>query len=296
MKVLALEILRLRKYYEKYIKSTLVYLLIAVGVSIITTIISLNSYFNWVLGFGVSNTQLFQFSAIFGFSSLLYNLLFLSQVYLKKENKARLREEKILTESIEKELHQFKNEVNPKLLYDCLESLITLIHKNTEESEDYIDRLSMVYRYILSNRQSEFVNLSEDIKAAESIVYLLNPKFSNAIILVNDLPKELEQKLAIPGTLPSILESIIRNTIVNQDSKLTITLSHEDEKSLVIEHKINSILVGTEDQTIANIQASYAIYSEQPVVQVKAYNQCFTKIPLLEVLDESEILEQTAHS
>lgn len=279
------------KLYEKLIKSVLIYLAVALFISVALTNISLNIYFNQILGFSVANSQLLQFSIIFGFSSLLYNLLFLSQVYLKKENKARLQDERLLTEALEKELHQFKNEVNPNLLYDSLETLITLIHKNTEESEDYIDQLSMVYRYILSNRKTEFVTISEDLQAAESIVFLLNPKYGNVITLTNQLASNIEQLMIIPGTLPSLMESIIRNTIINADSPLEIIL-HQEDQELIVEHKLNSILVRSEDKTLQNIQNSYSIYSEKPVVQVKAYEQCFTKIPILEMTEEPLISEQ----
>ncbi|MBL6445332.1 histidine kinase [Fulvivirga sp. 29W222] len=253
--------------------------------SLIVISLAISSYFSYVLSFSITETQLIIFNSIYGISSLLYNLLYFSNYYLYKQNLSRLENEQILTETLKAELEQFKNEVNPKLLYDSLETLITLIHKNTEEAEDYIDHLSMVYRYILSHRKIELTSLQQEVKAANNIIHLLNYLYDNKISLKATIPKELAESPIVPGTLPRLIESVIRNTIINKYNPLLLELNIEEQDGyLVLQNKLNEKLIFDKKNVFDDVQLSYSFYSEKPVVQVKAYNINYIKIPILEVV------------
>ncbi|GAA0893479.1 hypothetical protein GCM10009122_31580 [Fulvivirga kasyanovii] len=255
--------------------------------SLIVISTAISAYFNYVLSFSITDTQLIIFNSIYGVSSLLYNLLYFSNYYLYKQNLNRLENEKILTETLKSELGQFKNEVNPRLLYDSLETLITLIHKNAEEAEDYIDHLSMVYRYILSHRKVELASLQQEIKAVNNIIYLLNYLYDNKISLKTSLSPEHAEMPVVPGTLPGLVESVIRSTIINKYNPLLLELNIEEQDGyLVLQNKLNEKLIVDADKKdiFDNVQQSYSYYSEKPVVQVKAYNFNYIKIPILEVV------------
>ena len=255
--------------------------------SLVIISIAISAYFNYVLSFSITETQLIIFNVIYGVSSLLYNLLYFSNYYLYKQNLSRLENEKILTEMLEAELSQFKNEVNPKLLYDSLETLITLIHKNAEEAEDYIDHLSMVYRYILSHRKVELSNLQQELKAVNNIIYLLNYLYDNKITLKTSIPADKTDTPVVPGTLPGLVESVIRSTIINKYNPLLLELHIEDQDGyLVLQNKLNEKLIADQNKKniFDSVQQSYSYYSEKPVVQVKAYNVNYIKIPILEIV------------
>ncbi|UII32435.1 histidine kinase [Fulvivirga ulvae] len=260
------------------------------GLMISLAVISLaiSAYFNYVLSFSITNTQLIIFNSIYGISSLLYNLLYFSNYYLFKQNLNRLETEQILTETLKTELGQFKNEVNPRLLYDSLETLITLIHKNAEEAEDYIDHLSMVYRYILSHRKVELSNLQQEIKAANNIIYLLNYLYDNKITLKTAIPPGRDEIPVVPGTLPGLVEAVIRSTIINKYNPLLLELSIEEQDGyLVLQNKLNEKLIADADKKniFDSVQQAYSFYSEKPVVQVKAYNINYIKLPILEIVN-----------
>ncbi|QSE95975.1 histidine kinase [Fulvivirga lutea] len=298
MAYLVLEALRLFSFtFEKFINNILLFIITSTLIGVAITTISVSAYFNYVLEFSIADNQLLIFNTTFGFFSLLYNLLFVSQIYLHKQNKNRLLEERLLTETLESEFNQFKNEVNPDLLYDSLETLITLAHKNVEETEDYIDQLSLVYRYILSHRKVEFVTIEADLKAANSIVYLLQSKHQNAISITEELDENIKETLIIPGTLPNLIENIIRSTIISSDSPLAIKILFDrEEKYLVVEHKTNERLNQSQSNFKRSLEESYTIYSDKPVIEIIAYGINYFKIPLLEVeinvSSEKETIEE----
>ncbi|MEP2770995.1 MAG: histidine kinase [Fulvivirga sp.] len=255
--------------------------------SIIVISIAISAYFEYVLEFSITETQLIVFNSIYVVSSLLFNLLYFSNIYMYKQNAERLENERLLTESVEAELAQFKNEVNPLLLYDALETLITLVHRNTEEAEDYIDHLSGIYRYILSHRKVELSTLSDELKAVNHVIHLLNYKHENHITL-ECLIKATDTPV-VPGTFPTLIETIVRNTIINKYTPLQIKLYLEPEDGyIVIQSKLNDKLIADErsKSTLENIQKSYSYYTEKPMVKVKAYDFSYFKIPLMELKEE----------
>lgn len=255
--------------------------------SIIVISLAISAYFEHILEFSITETQLIIFNSIYVVSSLLYNLLFFSNTYMYKQNAERLENERLLTESVEAELAQFKNEVNPLLLYDALETLITLIHRDTEEAENYIDHLSAIYRYILSHRKVELTTLEDELKAVNHVIHLLNYKHDNHITFesnINDMHLPV-----VPGTFPTLIENIVRNTIINKYTPLQIKLYMEPEDGyIVIQSKLNDKLTanGRDKSTFENIQKSYSYYTEKPVVKVKAYDFSYFKIPLMELKEE----------
>ena len=256
--------------------------------SVVVISIAISTYFNYILSFSITETQLIIFNSIYGISSLLYNLLYFSNYFLYKQNQTRLENETLLTESLEAELGQFKNEVNPKLLYDSLETLITLIHKDAEEAEDYIDHLSMVYRYILSHRKVELSSLNEEIKATKNIIHLLNYLYDNKITFSTSISDNQMSAPIVPGTLPGLVESIIRSSIINKYNPLQFELSMENSDGyLVLQNKLNEkLILDADKKNIFNsVQQSYSYFSEKPVVQVKAYNVNYIKIPILEFVN-----------
>jgi LytS/YehU family sensor histidine kinase len=117
------------------------------------------------------------FTIIYSFSALLYNLLYYSNDYLQRENTLKLTAEKQQREVLEMEMAEFKNDINPDLLYESLENVISLMAKKNDQAEEYIDYLASAYRYVLTNRQRELISLRSEIEAARNIIRLLNEKY-----------------------------------------------------------------------------------------------------------------------
>ena len=191
-------------------------------------------YFNVWVGFNPSQTELWIFNIIYVVISLLYFTLYFSYSFLHKENKLRLTNEQLIKESISNEFADFKNDINPKLLYTSLERVITLAHEDPDRAEELIDHLSGVYRYMLGHKQTELVVLEEEVSAIHQLVSLLNtlPDFSI------DFQMNFEDSniQVIPGIMTSLIENIAKKTINNPNSPLTIYCYVEDEY-LVLQHR-----------------------------------------------------------
>jgi hypothetical protein len=258
--------------------------MVTILVSLFLVVVGLRLYFQYYEGFSVSTTQLLLFITIYGVAALLYNTLYFSNHYLQKENTVKITAEQQQREVLEMEMMEFKSDINPELLFESLESLITLMYKNVEQAEEFIDCLASAYRYVLRNRSEELVATGVELEAARNVIALLNQRHFGQIRFepsmdVNDL-----KALLIPGSLPVIIEGLVRNTIISPFEPLTIRCYLEDDY-ITIQSKLNDKLSlnPSAELAFARLQQSYSFYSDQPMIKVKAYEENYIKLPVINV-------------
>ena len=261
--------------------------LLSVVVTNILVVAGLRMYFSFIIGFSISPIQLLIFVTIYTVTALLYNLLYFSNYYLQKENTLKIATEKQQHDVLELEMMEFRNDIKPELLFESLESLITLMYRDVEQAEEYIDCLANAYRYVLTNRQEELVSADVELEAARNLIVLLNEHNHGKLRFESSLhPDELNSML-IPGTLPVIIESLVRNTIISRFEPLIIRCYLEDEY-ITIQSKLNDRLIpdGNSEIALARLQRSYALYSDLPMIKVKAYDENYIKLPVIRVAEE----------
>ncbi|NOS56772.1 MAG: histidine kinase [Cyclobacteriaceae bacterium] len=253
-------------------------------VSVAMVLLAISQYYQWVIGFDISQRELWIFGIIFVLTALLYNALYVGNQYLHLENTLRIEQEHKLRESLESEFLSFRQDINPDLLYDSLEELILCIHKKTDTAEELIDSLAALYRYQLIHRQKEFVKLSEEIHAIQHQIRLANQKHKNAIRWINKM-ENAERVELMPGALITAIDSVLRNTLISSDAPLTLTLAQEDEEYFVLHHELNDKLQLHPDslEAFQRLQRSYSVYSDRPFVQVKAGRENYIKFPMITV-------------
>lgn len=258
------------------------------SVSLLLVGIAISSYFVYAIGFSIGTSELNLFLAIFAAGGCLYNILYFSQIYLFQENKIKIEEERMLRENLESEFLSFRNDVNPNLLYESLESLILTMHRNADQADELIDNLAGIYRYSIVNRNKELINLYEELQATQYLLSLLNFRLSNQITL--DIQFENQDSFLIPGSLIVSIDTIVRNTLISPQTPLVMKLYYEDDY-LVLSHTINDRLLIHEDskRSFERLQRSYSFFSEKPFVQVKTNQENYIKFPIVSVAEEQPI-------
>jgi hypothetical protein len=250
-------------------------------------VMCLKLYFTYTIGFSISGTQLRIFIVIYTVTSLLYNVLYFSNYYLQKENTLKLNAEKQQRDVLELEMTEFKNEINPDLLYESLENLIGLMYRDVEKAEDYIDALANAYRYVLTNRQQELVPIRTELDAARTMIKLLNEKYHGQLRFESTLEEDELNYMLIPGSLPVIIEGMIRNTIITRFEPFVIRCYVEDEY-ITIQSNLNDRLMlhPASEVALARLQKSYGVYSDLPLIKVKAYQENYVKLPVIRIVEE----------
>ena len=244
-------------------------------------------YFNFFVKFSPSSNLKLVFNWIFLSTAIMYQLFYFGLFFLNRKHESRIKEEIELNEDILESMARFKNEINPKMLYESLETLILLSRKDPDKADEFINDLSSIYRYILSNKQSELVSISEEMEMTQRLVKLLNFRMYNNIKFGGELKDGNEDLELIPGTLPKLLERIVENTIISDSYPLNISCEYEkDSEYIVLKYPLNEKLLKDDNSIIDEIQRSYSFLSNKPLVNVKAYGFGYIKIPAIGKMSE----------
>ena len=256
------------------------------GISIAHTSLFVSFYFKFLVGFSSFKSELFVFNTLFLVSGLFYNAIYFSLYFLNKTNEIRLQKEKYLKEKTITELEDYKNKINPDFLYSSLETLISLSKKNTETADEFINKLSLVYRSVLSSKRNELISAQKDIESAQNLVAILNYKYNHNIHLRFDENFKLQNEQVIPGTFIFIFQRIVQNSIISEIQALDIVIMNEPEK-LIVYHALNDKLITdlTSKKELNNLQKAYEFVSNGKLKITEENQIRYYNIPTIKLLN-----------
>lgn len=195
---------------------------------------------------------------------------------------ALVEAERLKKEQISARYETLKNQVNPHFLFNSLNVLASLVHKDPDQAEQFIRQLSTVYRYILNSRDQEVVSLKEELDILQAYLFLLDTRFGASLQTTINIPSGATGLLA-PLTLQMLVENAIKHNEVSKSKPLHIDIFQENGY-VVVRNNIqakNSLPEST-GIGLANIQARYQILSGKAVLISNNDGYFTVKTPILE--------------
>jgi hypothetical protein len=254
---------------------------VVIGIGLVS--VAMYLYFTYVLGYTPNGRELFIFNSIFSLITLIYLVLYLSHQFLYKVNTDLITREIMAKEEIEADFRRFKKGINPELLFESLESLLVLMKNDTNRAERLSDHFSSVYRYVLAKKKRELIPFPEELSILNELLqllaYLPYRKITLGRVGVSDT-------WVIPGSLLTVVERIIRSTIVSAETDLTFDIL-EDSDRILIQYVPEEVLRGGfHTEQLSDIVGNYQFYTDKAVRVVTKDPYKIVEIPKLK-LDES---------
>lgn len=190
--------------------------------------------------------------------------------------------ERYKTESLQAQLQNLKDQINPHFMFNNLSVLSSLVYKDQDKAVDFINQLGKVYRYVLDSRNSELVSLKDELTFTESYTYLLKIRFDKNLFFEINLPKEQESLLLPPMSLQMLIENAIKHNEVSSEFPLTIQLKMNRGKLEVS----NTLQLRSNPEAscktgLKNIKERYTFFSEEQVEIEETKNAFTVRLPLL---------------
>lgn len=195
-----------------------------------------------------------------------------------------LESEKLKQENLESQYEILKNQVNPHFLFNSLNALYSMVHKDPDGAAQFIKKLSDVYRYVLDSREKEVVQLSEEVTALNAYLFLIRTRFGQSVLCNLDLKVDHNQWI-IPLSLQMLVENAIKHNAFTINKPLQIEVSQKGQTITVVNNlnrkneKVASSNIG-----LKNIQSRYAYLSDQKVEIIETDALFSVSIPLLKTL------------
>ncbi len=206
----------------------------------------------------------------------------ISTQFFAQWKQSMLEAEKYKTESVEAQLQNLKNQINPHFLFNNMSVLSSLVYKDQDKAVDFINQLSKVYRYLLDNRNSELVSLENELAFVKSYNYLLQIRFDKNITFNINIDDKKLSMLIPPMSIQMLIENAIKHNEISDALPLTISVQ-TIENTLIV---TNNLQLRTNPETssksgLQNIMDRYHYYTEREIEVIQDKNSFIVKIPLL---------------
>lgn len=95
----------------------------------------------------------------------------------KRKQDQEKREKELKIHASRSELKALRAQINPHFLFNALNAIASLIHKDPPRAEETVEQLAEVFRYTLTGSQKEWARLEEEIDFVRAYLEVENARF-----------------------------------------------------------------------------------------------------------------------
>lgn len=202
---------------------------------------------------------------------------------IAEKNELLLRAERQEKAQILSKLESLKHQVNPHFLFNSLNVLSSLVHENAALAEEFIVKLTRVYRYVLDMRGEDLVRLSDEINFIHSYVFLHRIRFGDSLTLKVDVAPDYLEKMVPTLTLQLLVENAVKHNIISRSEPLHIEILQQPDDWLLVRNNLQPRRDHVESTGIGlpNLLARYGFLSDRTPEFGPDGNTYTARIPLL---------------
>jgi hypothetical protein len=219
--------------------------------------------------------------AIYVFIPVAINLGFFTVYFLDRWKDSIVRAERLEKEKSQVQFDNLKNQLNPHFLFNALTSLNSLIFENQNLASQFLQHLSKVYRYVLQNKEKNFVALQTELDFIQNYVFLLETRFEGALTISFDIAQEARERAIVPVTLQILLENALKHNIVDRDKPLHVEVLTMGDYLVVSNNlQLRKRVETSNKMGLENLKSLYGFLSEKPVLIEASDTRFNVKVPL----------------
>jgi LytS/YehU family sensor histidine kinase len=175
--------------------------------------------------------QIFLLTFLF---SLIFETLYEADYIFSKYKESEAEKETIERLTLNQEFDSLKSQVNPHFLFNCFNTLSSLITVDREKAVVFLDELSKVYRYLLKNNSETISTLENELKFIESYLRLLQTRHGEAVQLNMRIDKQYHSYYLPSLTLQLLVENAVKHNALSKNYPLYIDIFTSTGNKLVV--------------------------------------------------------------
>ena len=214
-------------------------------------------------------------------SSVLAGILIKIVLLLRESKQKDSENQQLKTAYLEAEMELLKEQLNPHFLFNSLSSLSGIVREDPIKAQKYINHLSKIFRYALTQGGDQMVTIDSELSMIVSYGLLLNMRFEEAFRLEIDIAQKY-RNVKIPHlSLQPLLENAAKHNAVTIADPLVVKIFVADGL-LIVTNNLNQIL-NPESSTgigLVNLNSRFRILMHQEIIIEKSANTFTVKLPL----------------
>lgn len=121
----------------------------------------------------------------------------------------QVRKQELTLQAVRSDLKALRAQINPHFLFNALNAVAGLIHKDPVRAEETVEQLSEVFRYTLTRSEKEWVRLQEELDFVRSYLDVEQVRFGDRLQVRIEIEPGVE-KAAIPAMM---VQTLVENAI-----------------------------------------------------------------------------------
>ncbi len=236
-----------------------------------------------ILGYKLKEWDLLKGLTVGFCINLVFETLYESDYLLGQYKESLLEKEALRQFSVKQEFDTLKGQVNPHFLFNCFNTLSSLIAEDKQKADIFLNELSKVYRYLLRNNEDGLSTVQNEIQFIESYYQLLQTRHGEAVLLNIEIDKRYEPYLLPSLSLQLLVENVVKHNVLSKNKPLVIDIFTTAGNKMVVNNNLQrrSVKAPSNKVGLQNIRAKYALL-RQPGFQVMEDKNNFTVVlPLI---------------
>lgn len=236
-----------------------------------------------ILGYKLADNDL-QSGLLVGFCvNLIFETLFEADYVLERYKQSVEEKNTIQKLAMQDEFDALKSQVKPHFLFNCFNTLSSLISEDKERADSFLSELSKVYRYLLMKNEDGLSTVESEVKFIHSYYQLLQTRHGEALKLQIEIDKRYQNYLLPSLSLQLLVENVVKHNVLYKNSPLMIEIFTTAGNKLIVNNNLQRRPIKAQSNKVGleNIKAKYALL-KQPGFQVMEDERSFTVIlPLI---------------
>jgi sensor histidine kinase YesM len=206
---------------------------------------------------------------------------------LQQQREAQLDAERSKKIGAQAQYQALRNQVNPHFLFNSLNVLSSLVHKDQAVATEFIEQLATVYRYVLQNFEKELVEVRAELAFMRSYVFLLEKRFGEGLRVEIDVPPAYGGFYVLPLALQMLVENAIKHNVSSRARPLRVLVKVDEQGYLAVSNnrqpkleKETSTQIGLE-----NIARRYQYITKQNIVRQEDADHFVVKLPIIQLIE-----------
>jgi sensor histidine kinase YesM len=188
----------------------------------------------------------------------------------------------------ENELKLLRSQLDPHFLFNNLNTLDSLIDTNPTKAKEYVNRLSLIYRYLIRTKDAEVMELSKEIELAENYIFLIKTRFENDYVFEIKKKASINDKFIPTGAIQALLENVVKHNKAQNNLPIKTTILINDGWLIITNSK--STIISKQESFgtgLENLKARYKLLSDKKI-QINNFDEKFEIfIPIINLSEEN---------
>jgi two-component system LytT family sensor kinase len=213
---------------------------VAAGASALAVLVGLTSWVQFALTYAgaPSRPDFIQFLPVALRSNLL-PWIALAGVVTAVESRRRavqlaVERERLRAGMTEQRLVALTSQLQPHFLFNTLQGISTLIHRDPDTADQMLGKLAELLRDVLRDRDRVVVPLADEVRYARTYLEISKLRFGDRLEFTIDVPRELEGTAVPLFLLQPLVENAITHGIASRIAGGTVSIAARRENGRIV--------------------------------------------------------------